>query len=46
MYKFNFFKRCFIKGDNLSKMKRDYKHIFIDNGFIPEDEMLKRKFLK
>ena len=46
MYKFNFFKRCFIKGDNLSKMKRDYKHIFIDNGFISEDEMLKRKFLK
>ncbi len=43
--KFNFKKKKIIKGINLNKMKRDYKHIFYTNNhYHSEKEILKKKF--
>lgn len=42
---FNFKKCKVIKSDNLKKMKRDYKHVFLDEGvYITEKKMLKKRF--
>lgn len=42
---FNFKKSRIIKSDNFNKMKRDYKHIFLDKGvYVTEKEMLKKRF--
>ncbi len=40
-----FKKRKVIKGENLKKMKRDYKHLFYKNNkYITEREALKKRF--
>lgn len=47
LYNINYEKIKTIKGINLSKMKRDYKHIFVNNNeYYTEDIILKNKFDK
>ena len=46
-YSKNFtFKKCkIIKSNSFNKMKRDYKHIFLNEGvYVTEKEMLKKRF--
>ena len=42
---FNFKKVKVIKSKNIEKMKRDYRHVFYDDGvYITEKKMLKKRF--
>lgn len=42
---FNFRKTKVLKGKNVSKMKRDYRHVFCNNGkYITEKEILRKRF--
>ena len=42
---FNFKKCKVIRSNNLDKMKRDFKHVFLDDGvYITEKKMLKKRF--
>jgi len=43
-YNLNFKKNKIIKGLNINKMFRDYKHVFYCNKYYTEKEILKRKF--
>ncbi len=47
MYKFNFQKKKIIKGNNIQKIYKGYRHIFnINNKNYEEDEIIKRRFDK
>ena len=42
---FNFKKCKVIKSDDLKKMKRDYRHVFFNDGmYVTEKKMLKKRF--
>lgn len=43
-YDLVFKKKKIIRGINLNKMKKEYKHIFYDNKYYTEKEVLKRYF--
>ena len=43
-YNLKFNKIKYIKGINLNKMKKEYKHIFYDKKYYTEKEVLKRHF--
>ena len=43
-YDLNFKKKKTIKGIKVNKMKKEYKHIFYDNKYYTEKEILKRYF--
>jgi len=45
LYKLKFNKIKFVKGLNLKKMKKDNKHIFYNNKYYLEDELIKIKYL-
>ena len=45
LYKIKFKKIKIIKGLNLKKMKKDHKHIFYNNKYFLEEELIKLKYL-
>lgn len=45
LYNFKFKKTTTIKGNNIKKMKRDYKHLFfIHNKYLTEKALLQKRF--
>lgn len=46
IYELKFKKIKKIKGKNLKKMKKDYRHIFYDKKYYTEKEVLKEHFIK
>lgn len=47
LYQIKFKKRKVIKGDQVNKMKRDYKHLFyLNNKYHTEDTLLSKRFDK